>query len=406
MNEFNADHLPLKGVRILSAEQYGAGPFGSMQLADLGAEVIKIENPADGGDISRRSGHYNLNTPDGKPDSQFFQSFNRNKKSLTLNMKSDAGQKLFRQLAGTADAVMNNLRGDQPAKLGLDYAALSPVKKSLICVHLSAYGRKHERENWPGYDYLMQAEAGYLHLTGEPDSAPTRMGLSIVDYMTGVTTAMALLAGLLGASRTGVGRDIDVSLFDVALAQLTYPATWFLNSGHVTDRMPRSGHPSAVPVQLVRAADGWVFIMCLTPRFWENLCSGLDHPEWVSDERFVTPPLRHQNRGALSDLLDQAFQHKPVQYWIEHFSGKIPISPVLDMQQALTNPFVVSTGMIQPTPHPANQDFRMLASPVQLDGQRLPGRVCSPLSGDTDDLLHELGCDDQTIQNFRRDGVI
>ncbi len=406
MNQLNPDDLPLKGVRILSVEQFGAGPFGSMQLADLGAEVIKIENPAEGGDISRRTGHYNLNTPDGGPDSQFFQSFNRNKKSLTLNMKSEAGQDIFRRLAGTADAVLNNLRGDQPAKLGLDYASLSPVKESLVCVHLSAYGRKHERENWPGYDYLMQAEAGYLHLTGEPDGAPTRMGLSIVDYMTGTTAAMALLAGLLGASRTGIGRDIDVSLFDVALAQLTYPAIWFLNNGHVTERMPRSGHPSAVPVQLVKAADGWVFIMCVTPRFWENLSEGLGHPEWINDERFVTPPLRHQNRGVLSDLLDEAFQQKPVEHWLEHFSGRIPIAPVLNMQQALMNPFVVNTGMIQPTPHPADENFRLLANPVQLDGQRLPGKVCSPLSGDTDDLLHEVGCDDQTIEKLRRDGVI
>lgn len=406
MNDTEPLDLPLKGVRILSAEQYGAGPFGSMQLADLGAEVIKIENPADGGDISRRSGHYNLNTPDGKPDSQFFQTFNRNKKSLTLNMKSDAGQALFRKLAGTADAVMNNLRGDQPAKLGLDYASLGSIKQSMVCVHLSAYGRKHERENWPGYDYLMQAEAGYLHLTGEPDGAPTRMGLSIVDYMTGITTAMALLAGLMGAARTGRGRDIDVSLFDVALAQLTYPATWFLNSGHVTERMPRSGHPSAVPVQLVKASDGWVFIMCVTPGFWEKLCTGVAHPEWLTDPRFITPPLRHQNRGALSDMLDQVFQVKPVQHWVDRLSGKIPIAPVLNMQQALTNPFVGRTGMIQPTPHPADEDFRLLASPVQLDGHRLPGKVCSPLSADTNDLLREIGCDDQTIGQLRRDGIV
>jgi len=337
-----------------------------MMLADLGAEVIKIENPADGGDISRQSGLYKFETQDGQPDSQFFQSFNRNKKSLTLNLKSEQGQALFQKLAGTADAVLNNLRGDQPARLGLDYPSLRAVKSSLVCVHLSAYGRGNERENWPGYDYLMQAEAGYLHLTGEPDSPPTRMGLSMVDYMTGTTTAMALLAGLLGAARSGIGRDIDISLFDVALTQLSYPATWYLNAGHVTERMPRSGHPSAVPVQLVKAADGWVFIMCVTPKFWVNLCNGLDRSAWLSDERFNTPVGRHQNRAALSELLDEVFEKQSVAHWTEFFAGKIPISPVLNLQQALDNPFVSAIGMIQPTPHPCDDAFRMLANPCLL----------------------------------------
>jgi crotonobetainyl-CoA:carnitine CoA-transferase CaiB-like acyl-CoA transferase len=192
-------HLPLRGLRILSAEQYGAGPFGSMLLADLGAEVIKIENPRERGDISRRTGPFFLGDDPAAPDSQFFQSFNRNKKSLCLDLKSERGQQVLRRVAGTCDAVLNNLRGDQPEKLGLTHEALAPVKPSLVCVHLSAYGRDNERAAWPGYDYLMQAETGYMHLTGEPEGPPTRMGLSMVDYMTGTTTAMALMAGVFCA---------------------------------------------------------------------------------------------------------------------------------------------------------------------------------------------------------------
>ena len=339
--------LPLQGLRILSAEQYGAGPYGSMHLADLGAEVIKIENPHEGGDVSRLTGPYLVGDDPARPDSQFFQSFNRNKKSLTLDLKAEAGRAVLRRVAAGCDAVMNNLRGDLPARLGLTYEALKDVKPSLVCVHLSAYGRDNERAGWPGYDYLMQAEAGYLHLTGEPDGPPARMGLSMVDYMTGVTTAMALLAGVLGASRSGRGCDLDVSLFDVALAQLTYPATWFLNEGHVVERMPRSAHPSAVPCELVRCADGWMFVMCMTPKFWEALANAVDRPQWLSDARFATPAARREHRSVLSGLLDEVFRTHDVAHWMQRLQGRLPAAPVLDLPQALRNPYVERVQMVQ-----------------------------------------------------------
>ncbi len=158
--------LPLTGLRVLTFENFGAGPFGSMYLADLGAEVIKIENRDQGGDATRSMGPFFL----GEHDSQFFQAFNLNKKSVTLNLKHAAGREAFHRLVRTADVVLNNLRGDQPEKLGLDYATLGPINPRVLCAHLSAYGRDNERKGWPGYDYLMQAEAGYLHLSGEPGS--------------------------------------------------------------------------------------------------------------------------------------------------------------------------------------------------------------------------------------------
>ena len=398
--------LPLQGLRILSAEQYGAGPYGSMLLADLGAEVIKIEPPRDGGDVSRATGPFFLGDDPAAPDSQFFQTFNRNKKSLSLDLRAPQGREVLRRLAAGADAVMNNLRGDQPAKLGLTYEALAYVKPSIVCAHLSAYGRDNERAGWPGYDYLMQAEAGFMDLTGEPGGEPARMGLSMVDFMTGTTTAMALLAGVLGAARSGRGCDLDISLFDVALTQLSYPATWYLNAGYRVQRLPRSAHPTAVPCQLVRAADGWLFVMCMTPRFWRALCEGLGRPEWLADARFATPALRQEHRETMSPLLDEAFGAATVREWMDRLAGKLPLAPVLDLPTALDNPFVQRLGMIQDLPHPAAPGLRVMANPVRLDGRRLPGRGCSALGADTAELLRQAGYSESECARLREEGVI
>jgi crotonobetainyl-CoA:carnitine CoA-transferase CaiB-like acyl-CoA transferase len=175
-------------------------------------------------------------------------------------------------LAARADGLMNNLRGDLPGKLGLTYQALAPANPRIVCAHLSAYGRSGSRADWPGYDYLMQAETGYLSLTGEPDGPPARMGLSIVDLMTGLFAAFALVSGVLEARTTGTGRDLDVSLFDCALQNLSYLATWYLNGRHVQGREPRSAHPSLVPSQLYRTRDGFIFI-CATRRNSGRSCA-------------------------------------------------------------------------------------------------------------------------------------
>jgi crotonobetainyl-CoA:carnitine CoA-transferase CaiB-like acyl-CoA transferase len=378
---------PLAGVRVLTFEGFGAGPYGSMYLADLGAEVIKIENRSQGGDASRGMGPYFL----GEHDSHYFQTFNLNKKSCTLDLKHPLGMEAFRRLAATADALMNNLRGDQPEKLGLTYGALQSVNPRLVCAHLSAYGRDNERRSWPGYDYLMQAEAGYFHLTGEPGTPPSRMGLSIIDFMTGVTTALALTSALLSVQRTGVGADIDVSLFDVALHQLSYPGAWFLNERQPTTRQPRSAHPSATPVQLYKTRDGWIFLMCMTEKFWQELVKALERPDLASDPRFTTLALRRRNREVLTPLLDEALSNDTTENWLQKLRGLLPAAPVHDMAGALDNPFLVRTGMIRNTPHPRRSDFRTLANPIKLNGQRLPSRVCSALGADTDDILRAAG---------------
>jgi crotonobetainyl-CoA:carnitine CoA-transferase CaiB-like acyl-CoA transferase len=395
---------PLAGVRIISVEQYGAGPFGSMYLADLGAEVIKIENP-EGGDVARATGPLFLGPNGAASDSQFFQTFNLNKRSLTLDLKASAAKDVLHRLVHSADAVMNNLRGDQPAKLGIDYASLSAVKKSIVCAHLSAYGRGGERETWPGYDYLMQAEAGFLSLTGEPDAPPARFGLSMVDYMSGITTALALVAAVLGARSSGVGRDVDVALFDVALHQLSYPATWFLNSGLATTRLERSAHPATVPCQLFRSADGWVFVMAMLDKFWQTLVQGVGCPELASDARFIDFPARRQNRLELSALLDQALMQNSTAFWVEKFAGAIPIAPVYDLQQALSNPYVERIGMLQTVAH-AQGPLKVLSNPILLDGERIAGHSCAPAGSASAAILQDLGFDAAAIAQLKAERVI
>jgi len=393
--------LPLVGLRVLTFENFGAGPFGSMYLADLGAEVVKIESPEQGGDATRSMGPFFL----GEHDSHFFQTFNLNKKSVALNLKHAGGRDAFQRLVRTADVVMNNLRGDQPEKLGLDYAALGPVNPRILCAHLSAYGRDNERKGWPGYDYLMQAEAGYLHLTGEPGTPPARMGLSIIDYMTGITTAVAVLASLVGVMKSGRGRDIDVSLFDVALHQLTYPGNWYLNEGHPTERLPRSSHPSAVPVQLFKTRDGWIFVMCMTEKFWQALLGVLGRADLASDPMYADAKARRVHRDALTVVLDSEFERETTQHWLGRLQGLLPVAPVHDLPQALDNPFATAIGMVRPLSHPVRPDFRVLANPIKLDGERLPSRRAPGLGEHTDEILGDAGLTAAEIEALRSSGA-
>jgi len=390
--------LPLSGVRIVAVEQYGAGPFGTQHLADLGAEVIKIENFKDGGDISRAVGPQFF----APGDSQFYHAFNRNKRSLGLDLKHPKGQEIFRKLVERSDAVFDNLRGDLPVKLGITYAQLANVNPKVVCVHLSAYGRSGSRAAWPGYDYLMQAEAGYLSLTGEPDGPPARFGLSMIDLMTGTTAAMALLAGLVEARASGRGRDLDVSLFDVALHNLAYVATWYLNGGLVTNREPRSSHPSLTPSQLYRTKDGWLFVMCNKEKFWTVLAEAVGKPEWATDPEFASFAARLKNRERVTRDLDAVLSTATTAEWVARLGGKVPVAPVNDVPQALDNPFVAEQQRVVDFPHPEHGNIRGVASPVRLaDGAALPTRAAPHLGEDTDALLAELGYAASTIGALR-----
>jgi len=393
--------LPLSGLRIIAVEQYGAGPYGTAHLGDMGAEVIKIEQRRSGGDMSRGVGPYFL----GEGDSQFFQTFNRNKRSLSLDLKQPAGQSVLHRLAATADGLVGNLRGDQPDKLGLTYQDLKAYNPKIVCAHLSAYGRDGARAGWPGYDYLMQAEAGFLSLTGEPGGLPARFGLSMVDFMTGMTTVFALLAGIIAARQSGEGRDVDVSLYDVAMHQLSYPATWYLNDGLETARVPRSGHPYIVPSQLYRTADGWILLMCQTQKFWEILCDRVGRPELKEDPRFVGYAERHDNRDALTEVLDAALSARTTADWLEVFAGAIPCAPVNDIAQALDNPYFRERGGVQTLAHPERADLQLLNSPIRL-GEPVPDRPGPALGQDSDSILAELGYSEAEIADLKRSDVV
>ena len=393
--------LPLDGVRVLTVEQYGAGPFGTMFLADQGAEVIKIENPHDGGDIARDVGPFFFE----EHDSLFYHSFNRNKKSMALDLRQAEGQKVLHDLVASADALTSNLRGDVPEKLKLTYAHLKASNPKIVCAHLSAYGRTGPRASWPGFDYLMQAEAGFLSLTGEPDAPPARFGLSIVDFMTGLGLAYAVLAALTAARASGVGRDMDVSLFDMALANTSYIAAWYLNEGHRQTRLPRSAHPSLTPCQLYPTSDGWIFIMCNKEKFWATLCELVEQPDWVSDPRFRNFAGRLANRDALTELLDEVLAKRSTVDWLSRFGGSVPAAPVNDIAQALDNPFVTEHGRLQTLTHPSAGEYRLVAPPVR-SAETPPARPAPALGEHTDALLTELGYDARRLQSLRASGVI
>jgi len=379
---------PLAGVRIVAVEQFGAGPFATLYLADLGADVIKIEDPATGGDVGRA-------IPPGQvgSDSLYFETFNRGKRSLALDLKDPRDRAIFERLVATADAVFNNLRGDQVARLGLTYDRLGPINPRIVCASLSAYGRDGERAAEPGYDALVQAEAGWAALTGDPDGPPTKSGLSLVDYAAGLTAALGLVVAIFDARRTGRGRDVDTSLYDVALALLTYPATWYLSAGIPTARRPLSAHPSIVPFQFFATADGHIAIACPKEKFWRNLAAALDRSELGDDPRFATFAARHAHRDELLALLGAAFRRRPTADWLERLRGRVPCAPVRLPEAALQPDELLARDMLAAYSHPVFGDVRGVGLPLTMTDFAPTYRHAPALDGDRQAILGELGYD-------------
>jgi crotonobetainyl-CoA:carnitine CoA-transferase CaiB-like acyl-CoA transferase len=235
----------------------------------------------------------------------------------------------------------------------------------------------------------MQAEAGLMSITGDPDSAPARFGPSIIDYMTGMVAMAGLLSSIINARKTGMGCDVDTSLFEVALHQLGYAGLWYLNDQEVTTRLARSAHFSVSPTQTLRAKDGWIFIMCMTEKFWQLLTSLIGHEELASNPEFASPSLRFQNREQLTRELDAIFVTKTMAEWVDLLGHDLPVGPVYDVAAALDSPFVKSIGMVSHVPHPARPDFRQISNPLRINGQRLPQKTCSALGADNATLLPE-----------------
>jgi crotonobetainyl-CoA:carnitine CoA-transferase CaiB-like acyl-CoA transferase len=388
---------PLAGVTVVAVEQYGAGPWGTLQLADLGADVIKIEDPTVGGDVGR----YVPPFQEGE-DSLFFETFNRNKRSISLDLRHPRGRGVFEDLVRRVDVVYSNLRGDQPARLGLTYEALKHINPRIVCCSLSGFGQTGPRAAEGGYDYVMQGLAGWMSLTGEPDAPPTKSGLSLVDLSGGYVSTTAVLAGLWRAQRDGVGCDCDISLFETALAELMYVGTWVASRGFEPRRMAQSAHPSMVPFQNFPTADGWIVVAAPKQNLWRALCGAIERTELADDPRFAGFSERGRHRDALVSILNDVFRTRTSDEWLGRLrAAGVPSGPVNDVASALSDPQAKARGAVVEYEHPHLGTVRQVATPLRLSGEPAPVRrapfrgehteqVLANLCGYTPEQIHEL----------------
>jgi crotonobetainyl-CoA:carnitine CoA-transferase CaiB-like acyl-CoA transferase len=378
--------LPFADLQILAIEQYGAGPWGTLQLADLGAEVIKIEDPSSGGDVGRYVPPFQK-----AEDSLFFETFNRNKKSISLDLRHPESRAVLEDLVRAVDAVYSNLRGDYPKRLRITYDDLKDVNPRIVCCSLSGFGMTGPRAGEGGYDYMMQGLAGWMSLTGEPDGPPTKSGLSLVDLSGGYASAIALLGGLWRAQREGVGCDCDVSLFETALHELMYVGTWVASRGYEPERLSESAHPSIVPFQNFPTADGWIVVACPKQKFWELLCEAIERPDLAFDPRFADFAGRNENRAALVPELRRSFQARTTDEWLAILAAAgVPNARVNDVAEALAEPQVEARGGIVETEHPRLGTVRQLATPLRVGKEEKPARR-APFRGEhTEQVLVDL----------------
>ena len=392
----------LGDVRIVAVEQYGAMPWGTMLLGDLGAEIIKIENPDTGGDVGRYVPPYT-----GDQDSLFFQSFNRNKKSITLNLKHPRSNEILHPLVAGSQAVLNNLRGDLPDQLGLTYRTLGEVNAAIVCCSLSAFGRGGARAAEPGYDYLIQGYAGWMSLTGDPDAPPAKSGLSLVDLSAGQMAALGTVSAILRARATGAGCDVDVSLFDTGFSQLAYVGAWHLTRGFQPQRLPDSAHPSQVPCQVLPTKDGWIVVMCAKEKFYRNLVTAFGASHLAEDPRFLTFADRLENREVLVPVLKELSRQRTTAQWLRLLAGLVPCAPVNTVEEALADPQVAEDQMILEVPHPEFGTVRQLASPIKVGDSAMEHQRGPRLGEHTEEVLQEyLHLSRQKIDGLRSEGVI
>jgi crotonobetainyl-CoA:carnitine CoA-transferase CaiB-like acyl-CoA transferase len=393
---------PLADVTILAIEQFGAGPWATLQLADLGARVIKIEDPAAGGDVARY-------VPPGQSgeDSLYYETFNGGKQSLSLDLRCEAGREAFHALVGEADAVFSNLRGDQPERLGLRYADLAPVNPRIVCCALTGYGMTGPRAATGAYDPVIQALSGWMSLTGEPDAPPAKTGISLVDFSAGYVCAIALLAGIHRARRDGEGCDCDLSLHETALSLLTYMGTWSATLGIEPVRRPNSAHQTLVPFQNLPTADGHITIACAKQHLWERFAAAIGRADLLEDARFGDFAGRDEHRDALLAELGATMHTRTTAEWLALIEpAGVPCAPINDVAAALSDPQVEARGGLVGYDHPALGRVRRVASPLRVgDGPRAASPA--PRRGaDTDAVMRELaGLDSAAIAALRGRGA-
>jgi crotonobetainyl-CoA:carnitine CoA-transferase CaiB-like acyl-CoA transferase len=352
-----------EGVRILDLSRMLAGPYGSMLLADMGAEVIKLEEP-DGGDPMRAMGPPFL--PDG--ESAYFLAINRNKKSVAVDLTTPAGREVFFDLVRQADVVWENFRPGIMERLGCSYAALSAVNARVIMCSISAYGLDGPYRDWPAFDLALQAMGGAMSLTGEPGRDPVRMGLPMGDLAGGMFGAFAVAGALFRRARTGEGAHVDLSLLDCQVSLLTYIAQYFWTDGRVPRPMG-SAHTSVVPYGALATRDGHLIVAVFAEKFWAGFCVAAGREDWARDPRFAGNRDRVANREALGPMVEAVFRERTTEDWLERLRAHgVPAAPIQSVDRVVADPQVSHRRMVVPMEHPRHGRVPTLGTPIKVDG--------------------------------------
>jgi crotonobetainyl-CoA:carnitine CoA-transferase CaiB-like acyl-CoA transferase len=393
--------LPLQDVRVLELGQIIAGTYGNQVLSDLGAEVIKIEAPE--GDLGRIP-----SVAPYKGVSTLFLTFNRNKKSVVINLKSDAGRALFYELVKISDVVVDNFRAGVLERLRVDYARLSTINPRIIHCSVTGFGGDGAFKDYPALDLVVQAISGHLSITGEPGRPPARVGIPLGDLSGGIFSCKAILAALYQRERTGLGCRIDTSMFDGMLSLLSYMGTHYLSTGEVPTPQG-SAHEFTVPWQAFQAADGYIVIATRQENFWRKLCTVLDAPGLAEDPRFATNPRRLEHRSELIPIIENIVRTRTVADWLERLrAAEVPAAPVNDLAGAFAEPPVAERGMIVEYDHPDVGKVRLPGNPIKMSGATgTPSRPAPRLGEHTDAVLIELlKLPPEQIAALRREGAI
>jgi len=393
---------PLAGIRVVDLTRILAGPLCAMMLGDMGAEVIKVE-PPEKGDDTRSWG-----PPFAGGEAAYFLGINRNKRSLTLNMAVPAGQRILARLIEKADVLIDNFRLGTLEKWGFTPTWFDAHAPRLVRCSITGYGSSGPRSALPGYDFILQAESGLMSICGEPDGAPTKYGVAIVDVCTGLFASNAILAAINARHHTGKGQKVEVSLFESSLAMLINVAQNYLTAGRNGGRFG-NGHPSIVPYTTYQAADAMVAIGIGNERQFSRCAEVLGHPEWAQDPRFNSNRARVENRVAIDGLINAALAQGPAEAWLTKLMAVgVPCGKINSVAEALDDPHTAARQMVETVEHPVVGTLRMLGIPFKFSDTACSVRRAPPTLGQHSDeiLAGELGLDEKAITELRRDKVI